>query len=266
MHIFDSRFPLAAKARGKEPDASVADYRALQHRLGLERVVVVQPTAYGQDNRSTLDAIAQFGECARGIAVIGEKVSDAEIGRLAEAGIRGVRFRMTGDPELAWELLPIMAARIAKYDWHIQFQMDGRELHRREALLKSLPCKLVIEHIGKFLEPVGVDHPGFQALLRLVDGGRCWVKLSGAYMMSKLGPPLYTDIGVLAKELVRHAPERLVWASNWPHPLADKENMPDDAQLLDLLLDWAPHDEVRRRILVNNPAQLYGFVTADRFK
>jgi D-galactarolactone isomerase len=137
--------------------------------------------------------------------------------------------------------------------------MDGRELHTRAPLLQNLPCELVIEHIGKFFEPVGVDHAGFQALLRLLDSGRCWVKLSGAYMMSKSGPPLYEDIGVLAKALVKHAPDRMVWATNWPHPMATREAIPDDAQLLDLLLDWAPDESTRRRILVDNPDVLYGF-------
>ena len=139
--------------------------------------------------------------------------------------------------------------------------MDGRELHTREALLNDLPSDLVIEHIGKFLEPVGVDHPGFQTLLRLVDGGRCWVKLSGAYMTSRSGPPSYEDVGVLARALVKRAPERVVWASNWPHPLATGHAMPDDAELLDLLLDWAPDEGMRNRILAANPAQLYGFLT-----
>jgi D-galactarolactone isomerase len=222
-------------------------------------VVVVQPTAYGKDNRCTLDALAEFGECARGIAIIDDSTTDFEIERLTRGGMRGVRFRMTGDPELAWDMLPRMAARLAAHGWHIQFQMDGRELHTRAALLKTLPCALVVEHIGKFFEPVGVGHPGFQALLRLIDNGRCWVKLSGAYMMSKSGPPLYEDIGVLAKALIAHAPERMVWGSNWPHPMSTAETMPDDAQLLDLLRDWAPDELVRDHILVDNPAALYGF-------
>jgi len=259
MHIFDTRYPLAAKARRKEADAPVSEYRKLQKALGLERVVVVQPTAYGTDNRCTLAAIAELGSGARGIAVIDDAVTDAEIARLSVAGMRGVRFRMLDNPELPWELLPRMAARIAAHGWHIQFQMDGRELHSREALLRSLPCELVIEHIGKFLEPVAVDHPGFQALLRLIDGGRCWVKLSGAYMTSKSGPPRYEDVGVLAKALVRHAPDRMVWASNWPHPLPAGSVRPDDALMLDLLLDWAPDDKTRDRVLADNPATLYGF-------
>jgi D-galactarolactone isomerase len=259
MHIFDARFPLAAKARRKEADAPVSDYRTVQQRLGLERVVVVQPTAYGRDNRCTLEAIAALGKGARGIAVVDSAVGDAELERLTRAGMRGVRFRMLDSPELPWEMLEEMAARVAAFGWHIQFQMDGRYFEVREEMLKQLPCTLVIEHIGKFLEPVAPDHPGFQSLLRLVDTGRCWVKLSGAYMMSKAGPPLYPDIGALAKELVKRAPERLVWASNWPHPLSRGGPMPDDALLLDLLLDWAPDQQTRNRILSTNPAELYGF-------
>lgn len=259
MHIFDARFPLAAKARRQEPDALVGDYRKLQKSLGLDRVVIVQPTAYGKDNRCTLEAIGQFGDSARGVAIIDGSVSDDEIETLTRSGMRGVRFRMTGDPELAWELLPDMAARMAAHDWHIQFQMDGRYLDTREDLLKALPCTLVVEHIGKFFEPVGIDHPGFQTLLRLLDSGRCWVKLSGAYMVSKSGPPDYADIGMLAKALIGHAPERMVWGSNWPHPMSTRETMPDDARVLELLGEWTPDEATRRRILTNNPATLYGF-------
>lgn len=259
MHIFDSRFPLAEKARRKEADAPVGEYRKAQQRLGLERVVVVQPTAYGRDNRCTLGAISELGAGARGIAVVDTSVTDAELARLTQAGIRGVRFRMLDQPELPWEMLGEMAARIAAFGWHIQFQMDGRYFEEREELLKRLPGTLVIEHIGKFLEPVPPDHPGFRSLARLLDTGRCWVKLSGAYMLSKSGPPRYTDIGALAQALVRHAPERMVWASNWPHPQHRGADAPDDAMLLDLMLDWAPDEKTRNRILSENPAKLYGF-------
>ena len=259
MHVFDARFPLAKNARGKEPDAPVSAYRELQRRLGLERVVVVQPPAYGKDNRCTLEAIAALGEGARGVVVVDSAASDSELERLTAAGVRGVRFRMLDTPELPWEMLPDMASRAAHIGWHVQFQMDGRDFAEREQLLKSLPCTLVIEHIGKFLEPVPLEHPGFESLLRLVDSGRCWVKLSGAYMTSKSGPPLYEDVGALAKELVRRAPERLVWASNWPHPLVRERKAPDDAVLLDLMLDWTRDEATRNRILADNPAELYGF-------
>lgn len=262
MHFFDRRYPVAAKARREEPDATVAEYRTLQRRLGLERVVVVQPTAYGTDNRCTLAAMGELGECARGVAVVGEGIRDAELAELTRAGMRGIRFRMLDPPELPWALLEKMAARVHSFGWHVQFQMDGRQLHEREAVLARFPGALVIEHIGKFLEPVGTDHPGFRALLSLIDRGRCWVKLSGAYMLSRSGPPTYEDIGALAKALVRHAPERMVWASNWPHPLAKPGAVPDDAALLDLLLDWAPDAATRKRILADNPAELYGFPLA----
>lgn len=260
MHFYDSRYPLSPNARKKERDATVADYRRVQERLGLERVVVVQPTAYGKDNRCTLAAIAEIGLAhARGVAVVDTSTTDAEFEALTRGGMRGVRFRMLDTPDLPLDMLPEMASRLAGIGWHVQFQMDGRHLAEREELLKSLPCTLVIEHIGKFLEPVPETHEGFRALLRLVDSGRVWVKLSGAYMTSKSGPPSYEDVGVLARALVRAAPERMVWASNWPHPIDGRHATPDEAQLLDLLADWAPDPATQRAILTDNPAQLYGF-------
>jgi D-galactarolactone isomerase len=151
-----------------------------------------------------------------------------------------------------------LAARVHAFGWHVQLQLDGRKLADREATIRALPGRFVIDHVGKFLEPVGVDHPGFLALLRFLDTGRCWVKLSAPYETSKVGPPTYADVAVLAKALVSHAPERMLWASNWPHP-SERAHPPDDALLLDLLLDWAPDAATRRRILVDNPAPLYGF-------
>jgi D-galactarolactone isomerase len=147
---------------------------------------------------------------------------------------------------------------VAPFGWHVQLQLDGRLLPEREAMLLRLPCPLVIDHVGKFLEPVPVSDPAFLSLLRLLETGRCWVKLSAPYETSKAGPPRFADVGELAKTLVRVAPDRMVWASNWPHPSAGP-GKPDDAMLLDLLLEWAPDETVRRHILVENPAKLYGF-------
>ena len=134
-----------------------------------------------------------------------------------------------------------------------------RPAQHAKAQLRTVKGDLVIDHVGKFLEPVATDHPSFRALLRLVESGRVWVKLSAPYEVSKVGRPLYGDVGALAKALVKAAPERMLWASNWPHPSATDANRPDDAELLDLLLDWAPDDAVRRKILADNPARLYGF-------
>jgi D-galactarolactone isomerase len=149
-----------------------------------------------------------------------------------------------------------VAARVQAVGWHVQLQLDGRLLPEREAQIRSWPGRIVIDHVGKFLEPVPPDHAAFHCLLRLVDSGRVWVKLSAPYEVSKMGPPLYDDVGRLAKLLVKAAPERMLWASNWPHPSVREK--PDDAVLLDLLLAWAPDEAVRTSILVDNPAALYG--------
>jgi len=257
MHIYNRRFPKAPTAKIVPPEASVTDYLTMRARLGIERSVVVQPSTYGKDNRCTLEAMAVIGPSARGVAVVDETVSDAELKRLTGLGVRGIRFFMLGGAPLPWEILETMAARVAPFGWHVQLQLDGRDLPDREALLKRLVAGLVIDHVGKFLEPVDPDHPGFRTLLRLVDKG-AWVKLSAPYETSKAGPPHYDDIGKLAKLLVKAAPERMVWATNWPHPTPGVV-CPDDAVLLDMLLDWIPDDATRKKVLVDNPAQLYGF-------
>ena len=240
------------------PWANVEAYQAVQRRLGLTRAIVVQPTAYGADNSCTVAAIAALGrDNTRGVAVIQPDIRDAELAALDAAGICGVRFQMLPGGALPWEALEPIAARIAPLGWHIQLQMDGRLLADREEMLRRLPAPLVIDHVGKFLEPVPVEHPGFQAILRLLDAGRTWFKLAAAYEVSKAGAPLYADVGALAKAAVRAAPERMIWASNWPH--VSVRDLPDDAALLDLLLDWAPDVAVRQRILVDNPATLYRF-------
>ena len=149
--------------------------------------------------------------------------------------MRGARLHMMPGGAIPWEMLDAVAARVQAVGWHVQLQLDGRELPEREAQIKGWPGRIVIDHVGKFVEPVTPEHAAFRCLLRLVASGRVWVKLSAPYEVSKAGPPLYADVGRLAKELVRAA------------------------VLLDLLLDWAPDDKTRRRILVDNPAELYGF-------
>ena len=248
MHVFEAGFPLAPTATTEPPDAPLSAYRAVAERLGIERCVIVQPSGYGIDNSCTLAAIAAF-----------ETVPDEELGRLHRAGIRGLRFHMLPGGVIPWESLPTLAARIVELGWHAQVQLDGRELPEREALLNDLPGTLVIDHTGKFLEPVKPDDPAFKVLLDLVDEGSTYVKLSAPYETSKIGPPRFDDVGVLAKALVEFAPERMLWATNWPHLGQTREKTGDEAALLDLLLDWAPDESARQRILVENPTQLYGF-------
>jgi D-galactarolactone isomerase len=237
---------------------TVETYVELQRRLGLQRVIVVQPNAYADDNEVTLASIARLGAGARGVAVVRPGVADAELERLTRGGIRAVRIMTLNGGTLGLDVMDEMAARVLPFGWHVDVQLDGRELPRHEAQLARLPGRFVVDHTGKFLEPVAPTHPAFLSLLRLIDTGRCWVKLSGPYETSRVGPPGYDDVGALARALIAHAPERLLWASNWPHPTAPG-GPPDEADLLDLLLDWAPDEQTRKRILVDNPAELYGF-------
>ncbi|MGH7770812.1 MAG: amidohydrolase family protein [Candidatus Binatia bacterium] len=258
MHFYDAQVPGAPGAfmPGHFP---VDAYRAMQRRLGLDRVMVVQPNAYAADNRVTLDAIRALGAGAKGVAVVKPGVSDAELDRLTKGGICALRIMTLQGGTLGFDVMDELMARVHPFGWHANIQLDGRELPKVEAQIKRLPGKFVIDHTGKFLEPVAPESEAFKSLLRLVDTGRCWVKLSAPYETSKTGGPKYEDVGRLAKALVKHAPERILWASNWPHPSAPKDRIPDDADLLDLLLDWAPDNATRRKILADNPAELYGF-------
>jgi D-galactarolactone isomerase len=261
MHFYDTaeRYSVAPTTAFLPPPARVADYRAVQARLGLERVVVVQPSAYGTDNRCTMDAVAALGEAARAVVVVDPSVADPELERLTEAGARGIRFHMLQGGVLPWDVLEDMAARVHPFGWHVQLQLNGRELPERAPILKRLPGDLVIDHVGRFMTPVPLDHGAFKCLLDLVEAGRTWVKLCAPYESSRAGPPAYEDVTALAMALVRAAPERMLWASNWPHPGHADPAVRDEARLLDLLLEWAPEDSTRRRILVDNPAGLYGF-------
>ena len=259
VHIYEDGFALAPTATFKPPHAPVSAYRAVQRALGLTRVVLVQPTGYGFDNACLLAALAQLGDAARGIAMLPPDVSDRELASLHAAGVRGVRFMMlagAGGP-LTWEALEPMAERIAPLGWNINLQLDGRELPARRALIDRLPGNVVIDHTGKFLVPVAPDDPAFRALQAVLDRPDRWVKLSAPYETSQSGPPHYADVSALARALVQSHPQRCLWASNWPHP--NRVPLPDDAAMLALLSEWAPDAAVRERILVTNPARLYGF-------
>jgi D-galactarolactone isomerase len=258
MHFYDQAVP-GAPGTFLPGHFPVEDYRAMQKRLGLERVIVVQPNAYRDDNRVTLNSIKTIGKNAKGVAVVMPDVQDAELDRLTKAGICAVRIMTLHGGTLGFDVMDQVMARVHPFGWHANIQLDGRELPKVEAQIKRLPGKFVIDHTGKFLEPVSVDSAPFRSLLNLVETGRCWVKLSAPYETSKTGAPKYEDVGRLAKALVKKAPERMLWASNWPHPSARKPAPPDDAALLELLADWAPDEKTQKKILADNPAELYQF-------
>lgn len=258
-HIYDSRFPIAPTATLKPGDAKVADYRLLQKRIGTTRDVVVQPSTYGTDNSCTLDALAQIGATARGVAVVDTSVTDAELKRLAGLGIRGIRFNLVQSGATTVEMLEPLSKRVADLGWHVQIHQMGDGIVQMQDILMRLASPIVFDHMGRIPKDVGVNHPAYTVIGKLIDKGKTWVKISGAYMDTKVGPPTYADSTKLAQAYVKAAPERMVWGSDWPHPTEKPDAKPDDAVLVDLLPEWAPDEKTRNRILIDNPATLYGF-------
>ncbi len=257
MHIYDSRFPAAASATIKPPDAAVGDYRKLQARLGSTRNVVVTPSTYGTDNRVTLAAIEALGPTARGIGVVGPDVSVEELKALHAGGIRGIRFNLAVGAFLTPEMIAPLSRKIAEFGWHVQVNMAPDLLLSLGEVLMNLPTPLVVDHLARIPQPAGVDHPAFALMRRLLDKGHGWVKLSGAYISSVDGTPDYADAGRVAAAFAKAAPERVLWGSDWPHPT--KADKPDDAALLDLVGQWVPDTAARQKLFVDNPTRLFGF-------
>lgn len=258
IHAYDAAYPLASTATFKPPHAPISDYVQVMAALNLRRVVVVQPTGYGFDNRCTLAAVASLRGRARGVVMVPVQVTEFELEALHDAGVRGVRMMMFPGGLLGWDAVAPMADRVRHRGWHLNVQFNGCDFVQRLPLLQSLNVPLVIDHTGKFLvPPSGTDDPAFQALCRLLDTGRVWVKLSAPYETSRQGAPQYDDVGCLARYLATHYPERCLWASNWPHP--NQDPLPSNAALLNLLTTWVARPADLQRILVDNPAQLYGF-------
>jgi D-galactarolactone isomerase len=259
MHIYDGeRFPPSRPGARMTANASVPQYRLLQQRIGTSRVVVVQPAANHIDNAVTLDALRQLGPQARGIAVVHPIVSDSELKDIAARRIRGIRFTQF-DPKTAAttiDMIEPLARRVEPLGLHVQIHWRSDQIVDGADLLMRLPGAIVFDHLGR-LSAAGTADPAFPVLRRLLDKGNTWIKLSGAYMVS--GPPDYPHAAPIAQALIEAAPERMVWGSDWPHPTEADGHKPDDAVLFDLIAAWAPDEATRQRILVDNPAALYGF-------
>jgi len=268
MHIFDARFAPSPHWPRTPPEAPVAAYRQLQQRLGTARTVVVTPSTYGTDNACTLDALDQLGDSARGVAVVDQQVSDVELGRLAARRVRGLRVNFVSPQSWGMtteEMLTTLAGKLARHadcgGWHIQVFAQPEQIVALEPVLQSFPVPLVIDHMGRIDPAQGVSSEAWDSLRRLLDRGSTWVKLSGAYMRSAVQGPGYADTLPLGRALVQAAPERLVWGSDWPHT-TEPQGTVNDADLVDLLQAWAGTDAAMDRILVDNPARLYGFPAA----
>ena len=261
-HVYDTRFPFSQPGARMVPSARVADYRLLQRRIGTTRSVVVTPAPYPAsvaDNRVTLDAIAQFGANARGVAIISPTITDTELKTLGAGGIRGIRFSLAqaSNATTAVDMIEPLSKRVSALGWHVQINMTADQIVAAGDLWGRLPSVIVFDHMGHMPQPMGIDHPAFTIIRRLVDKGRTWVKLSVTYDSSKVGPPTYADVNKVGRAYVQAAPQRMLWGSNWPHP--NETNKPNDAVLFALLADWAPNEATRHRILVENPETLYGF-------
>jgi predicted TIM-barrel fold metal-dependent hydrolase len=232
--------------------------------LGLERAVIVHGSAHGLDIRATIHGVEALGANGRGVAVLTPSVSDAELDRLNAVGFRGTRVvtntKVRGGVDLG--AAKPLAHRIARLGWHLQLLIDGpTEMEDLAPRLRDLPVPYVIDAIGCFLPEDGVDHPGFKVLCRLLETGDCWVKLIEAKRRHggpPFGPP-FADMASLARAVIDTRPDRIVWGTDWPHPMAWTYPMPNDADLLDWLLQMDVSDATRHAILVDNPVKLYGF-------
>ena len=259
-HVYNARYPVDPGATLRPPDALVEDYRALQKRIGTTRNVLVQPSTYGIDNRCHLDALATFGPSARMVAVVNDTVSTEELKRMHALGVRGIRFNLAQAGATTPEMLEPLSKRIAELGWHIQINATAAKILEIMPILEErVPSPIVFDHLAHIPQPDGVNHPLFAKVRALIDKGRTWVKLSGAYADTKIGPPSYSDSSAVARAYAKAAPERCVWGSDWPHPGEQSKQLPDDALLFDLLTDWVPDEKLRHRILVENPASLYDF-------
>lgn len=258
-HIFgpQEQYPYTPNRSYTPPEASIEAYRRMLGALGFERAVIVQPSVYGTDNRCTLDAVVASKGNWRGVAVVEPTIGDSVLAELHTAGFRGVRINLLFKGGLQLDALEKIARAIKPLRWHLQLLLDGRDLPELATRLERLPVDFVVDHMGHMPASLGIAHPGFQTLLQLLLGGHCWVKLSGPYRISSKPQP-YDDVVPFARALVETAPDKLVFGTDWPHPSITLP-MPQDASLLDLLPTWAPDEDMRRQILVGNPARLYDF-------
>ena len=259
-HVFGpvAKFPYDPQAAYVPADAPFEALQQLHKRLGLERAVIVHASCHGADMRVTLDAIARSGGRYRGTAIIDSSYSEKDLERMHEGGIRAVRFNFVrhlgGRPDM--RLFRKTVARLRALDWHLILHLDAQDLIEFEDLFSKLPVPFVIDHMGRVKAADGLEQPPFKTLLGFLKNENAWVKICGAERVSSKGPP-FTDAVPFGRALVEAAPDRVLWGTDWPHP--NVKWMPDDAALVGLFPLMAPDPARQRKILVENPARLYGF-------
>ncbi|MDR5651632.1 amidohydrolase family protein [Ruixingdingia sedimenti] len=261
FHVFGpaARYPYAEGRSYTPGDASLDDYLRALAPLGVARGVLVQPSVYGTDNTCMLDALRAPPLPLRGIAVVDADVTEAELDAMHALGVRGIRINLVFAAGKGFETARALAPRLKARGWHVQFLVDVSTLPDLRAAVAGLDVALVFDHMGHVPAAKGVGDPGFRALLALMAEGRAWAKVSGAYRMTAPGArPPYGDVAPFAAAVLAANPERVVWASDWPHT-ALHVPMPDDADLAAMVLDWVRGPALRQRLFVTNPQALYGF-------
>ena len=258
-HVFGPQgsFPYLPNAAYIPPDSLPGDYARMLGTIGCQRAVLVQPSVYGTDTGCMLAAMQSGVFNFRGVAVIEETISDAELEALHCAGVRGVRINLASKTAgLTIEQAPRLAARIKPLGWHLQFFVHIERYADCERAIADLAVPCVIDHFGHVRAADGVGSKGWETLLRLARLPHVWFKLIGPYRISTQWP-FHPDVAPLAQALVAAAPDRCVWGTDWPHPNAP--HMPNDGDLADALGEWLPEAAARHMVLVTNPARLYGF-------
>jgi predicted TIM-barrel fold metal-dependent hydrolase len=259
-HVFGpgAKFPYDPQAAYVPADAPFEALQQLHKRLGLERAVIVHASCHGADMRVTLDAIARSGGRYRGTAIVDSSYSEKDFERMHEGGIRAVRFNFVrhlgGRPDMGFFQKTV--DRLDALGWHLILHLDAQDLVELEQVFKKLPVPFVIDHMGRVKAADGLEQQPFKVLLQAMKNEKCWVKICGAERVSSKGPP-FTDAVPFGRALVEAAPDRVLWGTDWPHP--NVKWMPDDAALVDLFPLMAPDPALQRKILVENPARLYGF-------
>ena len=260
-HVFGpaAAFPYAPDRTYTPPDAPKERLSALHQILGIQRAVIVQASCHGTDNRAMLDAIATSGGQYRGIAIVDASFTENEYAALHEGGVRGVRFNFVkhlgGMPDM--RVFTHVLQRIQPLGWHLVVHLDAADIAELSGVLRALSVPFVIDHMGRVKADAGLEQGPFRALLELMTLGNCWVKVCGAERVSTAGPP-FVDAIPFAQALVNAAPDRVLWGTDWPHPNVGR-HMPNDGDLVDLVPLIAPDEALRRKLLIHNPASLYGW-------
>jgi predicted TIM-barrel fold metal-dependent hydrolase len=262
IHLFGpaAKYPFAPDSPYTSRDQLPETFIALQDRLGLSTAVIVSPGGYGRNPALLADVLAKYPDRFRGIALVKDDIPASELARLTKLGVRGMRMMSTKRGSHVPNFAAEIAARVHEHGWHIQFYPHGTDIVEYADKLLSLPNDIVLDHFASIPAEGGVDQPAMKAAFKMLDSGRVWLKLSGPMRCTAQNLP-YPSVTPMARAFVEHAPERMLWGSDWPHVNLDGREMPNDGDLLDLLAEWAPDAAVRNRILVDNANKLYGIPT-----